>query len=74
MIERGGKGFGNLTLYTNGGGFPAPLNGVDGNNHDSPANTPDHADGFASEDFIPGLVSSREGKKVQLFFTHGFLL
>lgn len=52
---------GNLTQYnTTGGGSPAPLNGV---NHDSPADTPDHADGYASEDFVPGSSSSRERKK-----------
>lgn len=50
-----------------GSGSATPLNGVA---HDSPADTPDHpsagsgaADGYASEDFVPGSSSSRERKK-----------
>ncbi|XP_019173500.1 PREDICTED: uncharacterized protein LOC109169061 [Ipomoea nil] len=60
---------GNLTHYAagNGGaGSTTPHNGIA---HDSPGDTPDHpaaaaaADGYASEDFVPGSSSSRERKK-----------
>ncbi|PSS09703.1 Transcription factor MYB1R1 like [Actinidia chinensis var. chinensis] len=59
---------GNLTHYTGSGSGPGP-HGVAAHNHlDSPDNTPDHgvaaaADGYASEDFVPGSSSSRERKK-----------
>lgn len=55
---------GNLTHYTGSGSGPL-LGGS--NNPDSPGETPDHAaaaDGYASEDFVPGSSSSsRERKK-----------
>lgn len=56
---------GNLTHYAGSGS--APLH-VGLNNPGSPGETPDHAaaaaDGYASEDFVPGSSSSsRERKK-----------
>ncbi|CAL5436925.1 unnamed protein product [Camellia sinensis] len=57
---------GNLTHYT-GSSSGSLQNGLAGNNHDSPGDTPDHGgaagDGYASEDFVPGSSSSRERKK-----------
>ncbi|XAR70486.1 hypothetical protein NMG60_11027346 [Bertholletia excelsa] len=55
---------GNLTHYAVAGNV-TPQNGGAGSNHDSPGDTPDHgdADGYASEDFVPGSSSSRERKK-----------
>lgn len=63
---------GNLTHYSNssgGSGSATPQNGLAAA-HDSPGDTPDHpsagggaADGYASEDFVPGSSSSRERKK-----------
>ncbi|KAI7989163.1 Transcription factor KUA1 [Camellia lanceoleosa] len=57
---------GNLTHYT-GSSSGNLQNGLAGNNHDSPGDTPDHGaaagDGYASEDFVPGSSSSRERKK-----------
>uniref|UniRef100_A0A5B6ZB00 Putative transcription factor MYB1R1 n=1 Tax=Davidia involucrata TaxID=16924 RepID=A0A5B6ZB00_DAVIN len=64
-LIRKSASMGNLTHYT-GSGNGTPQNGVAGNNHDSPGDTPDHgvaADGYASEDFVPGSSSSRERKK-----------
>lgn len=53
---------GNLTHYT---GSSTGLSGLAGPDHDSPGDTPDHAaaDGYGSEDFVPGSSSSRERKK-----------
>ncbi|KAL6985958.1 Transcription factor kua1 [Sarracenia purpurea var. burkii] len=58
---------GNLSHYT-GSNNGTPQNGGSGNiNHDYSVDTPDHgtavADGYASEDFVPGSSSSRERKK-----------
>lgn len=54
---------GNLTHYT-GSCSGTGLNGLTGADHDSPGDTPDHAaDGYGSEDFVPGSSSSRERKK-----------
>lgn len=57
---------GNLTHYT-GSSSGNLQNGLAGNNHDSPGDTPDHGgaagDGYALEDFVPGSSSSRERKK-----------
>ncbi|XP_059657602.1 transcription factor MYBS3-like [Cornus florida] len=56
---------GNLTHYT-GSSIGTLQNGGADNIHDSPDDTPDHgvaADGYASEDFVPGSSSSRERKK-----------
>lgn len=56
---------GNLTHYAGGSGS-GPLHAAGSN---SPGETPDHgpaaavADGYASEDFVPGSSSSRERKK-----------
>ncbi|XP_059640138.1 transcription factor KUA1-like isoform X2 [Cornus florida] len=62
-LIRKSASMGNLTHYT-GSGSNTPQNGVGGGNHDSPADTPDHAaDGYASEDFVTGSSSSRERKK-----------
>ncbi|XP_031247901.1 transcription factor KUA1 [Pistacia vera] len=52
---------GNLSHYT---GSNLSHNNINGSNPDaSPGETPDHADGYASEDFVPGSSSSRERKK-----------
>ncbi|XP_057977042.1 transcription factor KUA1 [Malania oleifera] len=57
---------GNLTHYT-GSNSGALQNGASGNTPGSPGETPEHgaaADGYASEDFVPGSTSScRERKK-----------
>ncbi|MBA0593327.1 hypothetical protein Gorai_010276, partial [Gossypium raimondii] len=37
--------------------------GHNGNGSGSPGEGPDHADGYASEDFVPGSSSSRDRKK-----------
>ncbi|OMO59602.1 Zinc finger, CCHC-type, partial [Corchorus capsularis] len=49
---------GNLSQYS--GSNAAAHNG---NGSNSPGEGPDHADGYASEDFVPGSSSSRERKK-----------
>lgn len=52
---------GNLSHYT---GSNLSQNNLNGSNPDaSPGETLDHADGYASEDFVPGSSSSRERKK-----------
>ncbi|KAL7243308.1 hypothetical protein ACSBR1_015665 [Camellia fascicularis] len=57
---------GNLTHYT-GSSSGNLQNGLAENNHDSLGDTLDHGgaagDGYASEDFVPGLSSSWERKK-----------
>ncbi|KAK9274677.1 hypothetical protein L1049_021928 [Liquidambar formosana] len=56
---------GNLSHYT-GSSSGTPLNGGPGNNPGSPGETPEHgaaADGYGSEDFVPGSSSCRERKK-----------
>lgn len=63
---------GNLTHYAGGSGS-GPLHAAGSN---SPGETPDHgvaaavADGYASEDFVPGSSSSRERKKGSTSFLH----
>lgn len=55
---------GNLTHYAGSSG------GSNGNTPGSPAENPEHggaADGYASEDFVPGSSSSRERKKGLVF-------
>lgn len=65
---------GNLTHYTGSGSGPL-LGGS--NNPDSPGETPDHAaaaDGYASEDFVPGSSSSsRERKKGLIPYPFNFV-
>jgi len=60
---------GNLTHYAGSGSGPLHAGS---NNPGSPGETPDHgtaADGYASEDFVPGSSSSsRERKKGWIFF------
>ncbi|XP_044485408.1 transcription factor MYBS3-like [Mangifera indica] len=52
---------GNLIHYA---GSNLSHNNINGSNPEaSPVETPDHADGYASEDFVPGSSSSRERKK-----------
>ncbi|KAK2981614.1 hypothetical protein RJ640_012896 [Escallonia rubra] len=60
-LIRKSASMGNLSHYAGSGGS-TPLNG---NGQDSPCDTPDHgaADGYGSEDFVPGSSSSRERKK-----------
>ncbi|KAG6792129.1 hypothetical protein POTOM_001272 [Populus tomentosa] len=58
---------GNLSLYTGSSNMGGP-HASGSNNPGSPGETPDHAaaaaaDGYASEDFVPGSSSSRERKK-----------
>lgn len=56
---------GNLSHYT-GSSNPGGTHASGSNNPGSPGDTPDHgaaADGYASEDFVPGSSSSRERKK-----------
>ncbi|KAF8032786.1 hypothetical protein BT93_D1624 [Corymbia citriodora subsp. variegata] len=55
---------GNLSHYAggSGSGSGSGLAGG-GNNPGSPGEGPDHGDGYASEDFVPGSSSSRERKK-----------
>ncbi|TXG51177.1 hypothetical protein EZV62_023701 [Acer yangbiense] len=53
---------GNLSHYTgSGSGHNNNTTGL--NTPGSPGETPDHTDGYASEDFVPGSSSSRERKK-----------
>lgn len=52
---------GNLSHYA-GSGSSSGLPGG-GNTPGSPGEGPDHGDGYASEDFVPGSSSSRERKK-----------
>ncbi|CAK9173272.1 unnamed protein product [Ilex paraguariensis] len=63
-LIRKSASMGNLTHYTgSSSNTSTPQNGVA---HDSPGDTPDRgaaADGYASEDFVPGSSSSRERKK-----------
>ncbi|KAI6702302.1 hypothetical protein NL676_011438 [Syzygium grande] len=58
---------GNLSHYAgSGSGSGSGLGlagGGGGNNSGSPGDGPDHGDGYASEDFVPGSSSSRERKK-----------
>lgn len=54
---------GNLSHYAgSGSGSGSGLAGG-GNTPGSPGEGPDHGDGYASEDFVPGSSSSRERKK-----------
>ncbi|KAF8096801.1 hypothetical protein N665_0301s0045 [Sinapis alba] len=50
---------GNLSHHSSGSG----LSGLGSNNPGSPGDGPDHGNGYASEDFVPGSSSSRERKK-----------
>ncbi|XP_021893657.1 transcription factor KUA1 [Carica papaya] len=52
---------GNLSHYA--GSASGTHNGNGSNNPGSPGEGPDHGDGYASEDFVPGSSSSRERKK-----------
>ncbi|CAI9095726.1 OLC1v1031722C1 [Oldenlandia corymbosa var. corymbosa] len=70
-LIRKSASMGNLSHYSSAGGGggcgsggATPVNGLAAS-HDSPGDTPDHpsADGYASEDFVPGSSSSRERKK-----------
>ncbi|CAL5409135.1 unnamed protein product [Camellia sinensis] len=65
-LIRKSDSMGNLTHYT-GSSSGNLQNGLTKNNHDSLGDTLDHGgaagDGYASEDFVPGLSSSWERKK-----------
>ncbi|KAK3434631.1 transcription factor KUA1 [Eucalyptus grandis] len=60
---------GNLSHYAGAGAGSGTGSGSGsglaggGNNPGSPGEGPDHGDGYASEDFVPGSSSSRERKK-----------
>jgi hypothetical protein len=65
---------GNLSHYT-GSGSGSLHTGL--NNPGSPGETPDHAavaDGYASEDFVPGSSSASRERKKGLFFFFLFCL
>ncbi|XWS62018.1 hypothetical protein CRYUN_Cryun07bG0174900 [Craigia yunnanensis] len=57
-LIRKSASMGNLSQYSGSNSGAHNLNGSD-----SPCEGPDHTDGYASEDFVPGSSSSRERKK-----------
>lgn len=62
---------GNLSHYA--GSTSGHNNNNVSNNPGSPGEAPDHADGYASEDFVPGSSSSRERKKgLNFIFIFGY--